>query len=157
MCVCVCVCVCVCERERERVLRYIRQAAINFFFFIIEIEFLYCPVRTDSFSTNQVTFCVHIFNICSVERWMCAGIQLLNFKCELHVASLLHSFLNSHKTVMLTGKCTEHKLCNLILSANFTRNLVSFTRRTFSNVRQSVFKSVRFKLLRSNWFDFFFS
>jgi len=54
---------------------------------------------------------------------MCAGIQLLNFKRGLHVASLLYSFLDSHKTIMLTGKCTEHKVCNLIFSANCTRNV----------------------------------
>ena len=134
-----------------RALKYIRQTAIissygvNRLFFVIKTEFLYCPVRTDSFGTNQVKFCVHIFNICCVERWLCAGIQLLNPKRGSRLTSLLQSYLDIHKTIKLMGNCTEHKVCNLILSANYTRKyfycdkyLVSFTRRTFRNVRPSV-------------------
>jgi len=55
------------------------------------------------------------------------GIHLLNFKRGSHLGSLLHSYLDSHKTIKLTGKCTEHKVCNLILSANYTRNIFTAT------------------------------
>jgi hypothetical protein len=58
----------VCIHECEAAI--ISSYGFNRLFVIIETEFLYCPVRTESLSTIQVKFRVHIFNICCVGMWV---------------------------------------------------------------------------------------